>query len=330
MFKHKNQKQFYTDYAIKNGQVLDEKTLNLYGRRLKKELDDTYNLIAAFAALNPVEYNKNTSYETGEIVGYNNNAYISIKDSRGIEPTNTEYWKPFTEFAHLNNLTTLEDFIAKDNQNPYNPEELKEGENTIAYHPATVKYVEDSITDTLANGVITNADRLDGYHATDFVTKQQFLDLNESLKDLDISAFVPVSIEMPIDMNTLTKTPVGELIKVLPYEGFQNFFKTVNKKDHYNYRFNTNTITFASIEDTELQQTLNVCIAGPFKGFGCEEGDYTNGQLVLTLIMNKETKDYDEFRIESNCVKILTQAEYDAIENKSEYVQYVITDSNAS
>ena len=335
MFKHKNQKQFYADYAIKNGQVGDERTLNLYGRKLKKEIDDTYNLIAIFAGLEPIAYNANTEYETGEIVFYEKQAYIAVKDSKSQPPTisknntkvlNEEYWQLFTDFAHLANLTTLDNFLPKNNQEPYDPSILQEGENTIVYHPATVKYVEQSLQEMLDKGVITNADRLDGYHATDFVSQQQFKELNDSLKDLDITAFVPVSIDIDKTWGEITSTPVGEYINLVPYAMFQQFFNIVNLRDHYNYRFNGNTILSAQISETEYQQILSVCICGPFKGFGCREDEYTNGQLVLTLTMNKETKDYDDVYIESNCMKMISQEELNDIPNKSSYVNYIIVE----
>ena len=297
MFKHKNQKQFYADYALKNGQVLDEKTLNLFTRKLKKEIDDTYNLIAIFAGLEPIAYNANTEYETGEIVYYENQSYIAIKDSISQTPTisgklNSEYWQPFTEFAHLQNLSTLENFLSKNNQEAYDPTTLQDGEKTIIYHPATVKYVEDSIQEMLQTGIITNADRLDGYHASDFVTQQQFKDLNDSLSDIDISSFVPITISIDKTWDEITSTPVGEYINLIPYSQFQQFFSAVSKGSNYNYKLNDNTILSSVIQTTETQQILTVCICGPFKGFGCPEDEYVNGQLVITLTMNINTKDY--------------------------------------
>ena len=329
MFKHKNQKQFYSDYAIKNGQVQDEKTLNLFARKLKKEIDDTYNLIATFAGLQPIDYNNNTEYEEGEIVFYENKSYIAVKDTIGNLPT-TEYWQPFTEFAHFNNLTTLENFLPKNNQEVYDPTKLQDGETSIIYHPATVKYVEDSLQEMLQTGIITNADRLDGYHASDFVSQQQFKDLNDSLSDIDISSFVPITITIDKTWDEITSTSVGDYTNLISYTQFQQFYSIVSKGDHYNYRLNDNTILSAFIQNTEFQQILAVCICGPFKGFGCLEDEYTNGQLVITLTMNKTTREYDDVYIESNCLKILTLEHYNEIPNKSKYINYVIADNSNS
>lgn len=72
----------------------------------------------------------------------------------------------------LNSKANISDVLTKNNTTPYTP--------TASYHPATKKYVDDSIAaagsgymlkaiyDTNNDGIVDNADKLDGKHASDF------------------------------------------------------------------------------------------------------------------------------------------------------------------
>ena len=44
-FPHLPQRKFYQEYAIKQQQEMNEDNLNTMPRRIKKELDHTYNIL---------------------------------------------------------------------------------------------------------------------------------------------------------------------------------------------------------------------------------------------------------------------------------------------
>lgn len=154
LFKHTDQEEAYSWYAIKNGDLLDEDTINLFCQRLKKEVDDVYNLLCAFAGLPLQEYNSGTEYEKGEIVrfddgnGYKN--YIARGITIGHEPTDPVFWTEFTKYSETQSMTKLSDYLTKYNQEAYDPGSLQADETgVIDYHPATVKFVEDRIAAAL-------------------------------------------------------------------------------------------------------------------------------------------------------------------------------------
>ena len=345
LFKHKDQKQFYSDYAIKDGQALNEENLNLSLRRIKKETDNAYNIMAMLAGFQTIAYSPFASYEYGEIVYYNNQDYICIKNSQGNDPTNTEYWEPCTEAIREQlGIGDLTDYLSKTNQTPYNPEKLTTGESTSQYHPATVKFVEDRIEWNLKNSVITNADRLDGYHASEFVRDAQLQEVKATLdKDIaDTNAVIENYRETIFEPYVLPfkSTKITEIVNT----DANNFSSILNPADFdliYNCMVNTpvkemflrGTQTYKQVmtsyhsEDAaNATKTIALTFAGPFEGLGVNDDDYVNGLIGLTITKSDTDNLYASIKVESNCMKILTRAEYDAIATKSDYVQYNVTD----
>lgn len=253
MFKHKSQKQLYADYAIKNGQNLDESTLNLYTKELKKEVDDAYNLISIFANLEPLKYESTTEYREGEIVSHNGTNYIAIKDTVGNEPPNDKFWSIFDDFATSANLSKLTDFLSKTNQTPYNPEDLSPGETSTAYHPATLKFVEDRIDFHLKNSVITNSDRLDGFHASHFATKEELNSINLNIQT-DTTMYDPYKLPFTIeDIPTIVETPKEEFKNVLDTNNFEAIFENIKKEKKYFLKLGKNQITHYDIKEIEVE-----------------------------------------------------------------------------
>ncbi len=253
MLKHKSQKQFYADYAIKNGQNLDESTLNLYAKELKKEVDDAYNLISIFANLTPLNYESTTEYREGEIVSHNNVNYIALKDTVANEPPNDKYWAVFDDFATSANLSKLTDFLSKTNQTPYNPEELTPGETSTAYHPATLKFVEDRINYHLKNSIITNSDRLDGFHASHFATKQELDSINMNIQT-DTTMYDPYKLPFKIeDIPTIIDTPVENFKNVLDTNNFNTIYDKIKLEKKYFLKLGKNQVTHYEIEEVPVE-----------------------------------------------------------------------------
>ena len=174
-FTHKNQKTFYTDYAIKQGMIPTEDTINLFQVRLKKETTDIYNKFQMVNGNAPLEWNQSENYEVNEIVRYNEIDYKCIQECINKIPSNEpSFWvvtkyQDYTKFPASN-------YLAKDNQDPYEPSIIQDYEVTNTYHPTTVKYVEDRLGYWFANETVTNADKLDGEHKDYFCSKQEFDD----------------------------------------------------------------------------------------------------------------------------------------------------------
>ena len=328
MFTHKNQKEFYSNYAIKDGQALNENNLNLFNKRLKKEVDDIHNLLNIFAGLKPIEYSPIVEYEDGEIVSYKDKNYIAQVKVQGEAPTESQKWLELTDFViQAQGLNRLDDYLSKYNQKEYNPEELAEGENSVAYHPTTVKFVEDRIKWYLKNSVITNADRLDGFHASHFATLEQLQQIENKVKLNDFSRFEPYNIPFTSkDLNVITTTSADKFTKILTIDSFNKLYSVIENLEKYDLRFNesSNKVIASILESTEDVQSIILSISGPFKGFGVREDDYSNGTLGMKITLNLKTNQYSGIDIFSNVSKTLTQEEYAELGNISDFVNYVI------
>lgn len=153
LFEHIDQEKTYSEYAIKNGDLLDESTINAFCKRLKKEIDDVYNLLCAFASLPLQEFNPATEYEKGELVRYTDAGvtknYLARGTTVGNLPTDTAFWTEFLEYASGQSMIRLADYLSKTNQVAYDPGAKTAGEASIDYHPVTVKFLEDRIKATL-------------------------------------------------------------------------------------------------------------------------------------------------------------------------------------
>ena len=174
-FTHKNQKLFYTYYAIKQGMIPTEDTINLFQVRLKKETTDIYNKFQMVNGNAPLEWNQSENYEVNEIVRYNEIDYKCIQECINKIPSNEPSFWAVTKYQEYTKFPAS-NYLAKDNQDPYEPSIIQDYEVTNTYHPTTVKYVEDRLGYWFANETVTNADKLDGEHKDYFCSKQEFDD----------------------------------------------------------------------------------------------------------------------------------------------------------
>lgn len=200
-FLHKKYFEFYRDYAIKTNMLMDETYLNLYQTRLKKEVQDNYNRFQVFVGNLSLEWSQIEKYEVGELVSYDNKNWECLVNSYNNEPTTSpNYWKEVTSSDISKN--SFKNYLAKDNQEEYDPSLKGPLEKTADYHPSTKKYVDDSINYAFNNRKAQDSDRLDGHDSTYFasqneldnvkqryVKKEEVIDnLKSTVKDLPLSA----------------------------------------------------------------------------------------------------------------------------------------------
>jgi len=136
--------KFVADYSVINGELVDEFALNLSPQRLKKEVNNIFNIVNILNGnrilnWNPVEY-----YVVGELV-QNDSAddkyYRARKVSENKRPDLfPDFWeeasnKDYTEYGDFTN------FLAKDNTEPYSP--------AGQYNPATKGYIDFALTKKL-------------------------------------------------------------------------------------------------------------------------------------------------------------------------------------
>ena len=334
MLKHTNQAEF-EKLGIKNNEEITEDSLNKPNTQLKKELDDTYNFISIFAGLKPIEYNPEIEYQKNEIVSYNNINYISLKKTQGNPPTilqnttevvNSKYWKLFDEFSRSSYIQKLSNFLSKNNQTEYEPNNLESEEYTIDYHPATVKFIQDRINYHLKNSVIHETKRLDGYSASHFALQSSIQETKDNFAKVSANRLLPYTIPFHTDdMNIITKTEDFEN-DVLSLSNFDVLYEEMQLRVDLRFGTNQNKIVSFKAYSEEDTKIIELNIMGPFKGFGCEYNDWTCGQVFLKI-----TKDLNlSVLIESSCSRNITQHDYDNLKNKSEYVAYVMTNEKTS
>lgn len=182
-YLHLDYSSFDTDYSIKDQQLMTEESLNKSPRKLKKEQNDTYNLLQIMNGFLAIAWVDVEFYDQGEIVSFNNKNYIALKQNQRKQPdTQTEYWQLITakDISSFNK----DNYLAKDNQDPYYTERKQAYEKTTDFHPATKLYVDQSIEYTVKNVKVANADRLDGHDSLYFLSKDEYNDAyNKSIVD---------------------------------------------------------------------------------------------------------------------------------------------------
>ena len=120
-FPHLPQRKFYQEYAIKQQQEMNEDNLNTMPRRIKKELDHTYNILMILMGQHPIEWTDVDYYEVGEIVGYGGSFYVCLIEHSGRNPSlYNNYWQLF-DVRMLSERHNFDNVLLKDNQTPYEP-----------------------------------------------------------------------------------------------------------------------------------------------------------------------------------------------------------------
>ena len=172
-FPHILRKLFFADYAIKQGQVPTERSFNLHSDRVKRELDDLYNMWRIQGRQPALDWYPQESYEVGEIANYNGINYECQLPCIAETPSNkSKYWKPIVD----SDLTEFYAgrYIAKDDSTPYDPGQIFGKEPGIDFHPVNVKYLETRLRYWFDNEKVKNADTLDGFDSSYFTPLQTF------------------------------------------------------------------------------------------------------------------------------------------------------------
>lgn len=214
-FEHIQYNVHYTDYAIKNGMLINESNLNAYQLKLKKEVNDNYNRFRVFIKKNALEWRSSESYEIGEIVSFNEVNYICIKNSFNNEPDrSTDYWKIIND-TDLSDFS-LSNYLHKHGQEEYNPESLIQGETSFDYHPTTVKYVKDSIDTSWNTRKAIDSDKLDGFDSTYFAIADDVKTNYVKYKDI-INNTTSTNVDKPLSafQGKLLRDDIAKIQKLL-------------------------------------------------------------------------------------------------------------------
>jgi len=129
--------KFVADYSIKNGELVDEFSLNLSPQRLKKEVNNVHNIINILNNKRLISWSPVENYIVGELVQNqdgDDKYYRAKKLSINKRP---DLFLDEWELAVNTDYTEVGDFsnyLAKDNEEGYSPSEQ--------YHPATKGYVD--------------------------------------------------------------------------------------------------------------------------------------------------------------------------------------------
>ena len=128
---------FVSDYSIKNGVLVDEFALNLSPQRIKKEVDNVYNVLNILNGNRLLSWSPIEEYLVGELC-QNRTAddkyYRARKNNSNKRP---DLFPEFWEVAKNTDYTLYGDFtnfLAKNNVEPYHP--------VGRYNPATKGYVD--------------------------------------------------------------------------------------------------------------------------------------------------------------------------------------------
>ena len=136
-FDQKGFVEFKTNYSVKNGELSTAQTINHSPERLKKELNNIYNVVQILNGERCLDWNPVEDYLVGELVQNRSNddkIYRSKKINTNKRP---DLYPDLWEIAKNTDYTEIGDFnnyLAKDNITPYSPTDL--------YHPATKRYVD--------------------------------------------------------------------------------------------------------------------------------------------------------------------------------------------
>jgi len=114
-FKTVDYTNFIVDYTVSNGELADEQKLNQSSLRLKKELNNVYNIQQIINSKKALSWRGVETYLPGEIVYNisNDKHYRSLKTNYNEQPDlNNSYWEVITIddlSAKINNFVGLND-----------------------------------------------------------------------------------------------------------------------------------------------------------------------------------------------------------------------------
>ena len=138
---------FFTDYSLKNGELVNETNINLPTLRLKKELDNVFNILNLLNKNTILPWRDVESYIVGELcqnIGIDNKYYRARKNSTNKRP---DLFPEFWSEVNKNEFTNAGEYLTLDNNKEYTP--------INDYNPATKKYVDDSLLNYMEIGELT-------------------------------------------------------------------------------------------------------------------------------------------------------------------------------
>lgn len=141
---------FFTDYSLKDGDLVDENKINYPTLRLKKEINNVYNVLNILNGNDIIPWRNVENYVTGELVqnkGFDENYYRARKNSNNKRP---DLFPAFWTEVLGSDLTTIgnfDDYLNTSNTKPYTP--------ILDYNPATKKYVDDELLKYMNIGELT-------------------------------------------------------------------------------------------------------------------------------------------------------------------------------
>ncbi len=141
---------FFTDYSLKDGDIVDEFGINTPTLRLKKEVNNIYNILNLLNGNTIIPWRNVEDYITGELcqnIGYDDKYYRARKNSNNRRP---DLFPDFWTEVEAGELTVIGDFsnyLGIDNTEPYTP--------ISDYNPVTKKYVDEGLLDYMLVGNLT-------------------------------------------------------------------------------------------------------------------------------------------------------------------------------
>lgn len=127
------------------------------------------------------------------------------------------------------------------------------------------------------------------------------------------------------DMNDILTKSAEDFEQVLLKEKFTEIFEICKNNSKMILKFDNEKCIVSSysiFEDNQKQQ-IKLNISGSFENVGVDSG-HVEGSVLITIERNANTLDYTNIWKKSTLEHICTQAEYEAITNKSVYVKYII------
>ncbi len=159
------------------------------------------------------------------------------------------------------------------------------------------------------------------------------VDKSQKLEAIDIiiksnEYILPFKIN---DMNDILNKDVSDFEEVLLKEKFTELFEICKNNSKMVLKLeNENCIVSAySIFEDATKQQVKLNISGSFENLGVDDG-HVEGSVLITIERNANTLNYTNVWKKSTLEHICTQAEYDAITNKSAYVKYIIVSDKST
>lgn len=127
------------------------------------------------------------------------------------------------------------------------------------------------------------------------------------------------------DMSVIVEKDATNFTDILPQDKFEELFNLIKNNSKMILRLAGRKVIVSAytVYETDSIEQIHLCFNGSFANFGVE-GESVTGTIFILIERNKETKQYTRIIKRSNIEFICSQAKYNAITNKSNYVKYII------